>query len=76
MAQATISTVSQAKAAGFTVPYFASSDFNEVDILVREGTDLDDRYQAYVPDWNEVVRFNGWMWSTEALPAETLCGEA
>lgn len=64
----TITTETAARAAGYVLPMFADSDFNSVDILIREGTDLDDAFKAYVPDWNEVVRFNGWMWCFDAVP--------
>jgi len=67
-----ITTEPAARAAGYVQPLFAESDFNSCDILVRDGVDLDGTFRAYVQDWNEVVRFNGWMWCFEPIAAETL----
>ncbi len=70
MARAT--TMADAQALGFTVPYFAESDCHCVDILVRDGTDLDDAFLAFVPDWSETIRINGWMWCIEPIAADML----
>ncbi len=53
----------------------ATSDEHELDLLVKSGADLDDRYKAWDLDANEYLWINGWMFSTEVIANNVIKGE-
>ena len=50
---------------GFTEDTMAFSDNVDLHILIRPGTDLDDRFKAWDCDEQEWIRVNGWLFTFE-----------
>jgi hypothetical protein len=47
----------------FTQEITLSSDCLDLNLLIREGTDLDDTFKAWCLDEKEFIKVNGWMFS-------------
>ena len=47
----------------FTQEITLSSDCLDLNLLIREGTDLDDTFKAWCLDEKEFIKVNGWLFS-------------
>jgi hypothetical protein len=45
--------------AGFTLEVQAESDYHTLSLLVRRGTDYDDKFEAWDTDGQEFIKVNG-----------------
>lgn len=50
---------------GFTRSIIATSDLLDLYLLVRPGTDFDDRFRAWDTDGQEFIWVNGWLFTIE-----------
>ena len=58
-------TSREARAQGFTQEIEADSDAMTLALLVRPGTDYDDRFTAWDPETEGLIRVNGWLFTVE-----------
>jgi hypothetical protein len=54
-------TTKNAKSKGYTVPVFASYRGIELDLLIKEGTDIDTDFKAWDLDVNEYIFVQGYL---------------
>ena len=49
-----------------TQPVTMSNAWHELNLLVKPGTDLDQRFQAWDVDGEDWIYVNGWLFNVEA----------
>ncbi len=47
--------------------YLLEAGFDEFEIEVEAGTDLDDRFTAWIVDTGEKIKVNGWLCTMERI---------
>ena len=59
-----ITNIDQAKANGYTIPVFAEGDWYTLELLVKPTAALDEEFEAFDCEENQMVKVNGWLFTT------------